>query len=361
MSEPAGVADSSSANHPPGSAPIIRVLEICNKKGCTRAPREVRANRGKIRLRGEGQARPRGRRRHLDHGPDDAGGRPGTTITVRSERAAGGRGRRRAGGTGERAVHGTGIRLLRAWPTQATSFLNTLAAGRRSATKLSYSRCWSASSSMRSSQDGLDGHEGGGAVGRCKVCPRSLPIRDRTAEQTCARPWRRARQWPPASRSRARDRAKSCSARFRRPLGRLCRRRLPRISCLKCFTALVTRPRCGQFPPSASARSRTRPAGPTNGLPLRSSLVAGLLADEHEMSDLQPSPGTVCVASFIERTARAFVLRLGEILQRIDLGRKLEIKLRLLSHRALLANRRWPCRVNAGSPRQFGAGASLRT
>ena len=33
MSEPAGVADSSSANHPPGSAPIIRVLEICNKKG----------------------------------------------------------------------------------------------------------------------------------------------------------------------------------------------------------------------------------------------------------------------------------------------------------------------------------------
>ena len=33
MSEPAGVADSSSANHPPGAAPIIRVLEICNKKG----------------------------------------------------------------------------------------------------------------------------------------------------------------------------------------------------------------------------------------------------------------------------------------------------------------------------------------
>ena len=33
MSEPAGVADSSSANHPPGPAPIVRVLEICNKKG----------------------------------------------------------------------------------------------------------------------------------------------------------------------------------------------------------------------------------------------------------------------------------------------------------------------------------------
>ena len=33
MSEPAGVADSSSANHPTNPAPIIRVLEICNKKG----------------------------------------------------------------------------------------------------------------------------------------------------------------------------------------------------------------------------------------------------------------------------------------------------------------------------------------
>jgi len=33
MSEPAGVADSSSANHPQNPAPITRVLEICNKKG----------------------------------------------------------------------------------------------------------------------------------------------------------------------------------------------------------------------------------------------------------------------------------------------------------------------------------------
>jgi phosphocarrier protein len=33
MSEPAGVAEISSANHPSGAAPITRVLEICNKKG----------------------------------------------------------------------------------------------------------------------------------------------------------------------------------------------------------------------------------------------------------------------------------------------------------------------------------------
>jgi len=33
MSEPAGVADFSSANHPSDAALIIRVLEICNKKG----------------------------------------------------------------------------------------------------------------------------------------------------------------------------------------------------------------------------------------------------------------------------------------------------------------------------------------
>ena len=31
MSEPGG--ELSSANHPPGEAPIVRVLEICNKKG----------------------------------------------------------------------------------------------------------------------------------------------------------------------------------------------------------------------------------------------------------------------------------------------------------------------------------------
>jgi phosphocarrier protein HPr len=33
MSEPASVADSSSANDPPDAAPIVRVLEICNKRG----------------------------------------------------------------------------------------------------------------------------------------------------------------------------------------------------------------------------------------------------------------------------------------------------------------------------------------
>jgi hypothetical protein len=88
--------------------------------------------------------------------------------------------------------------------------------------------------------------------------------------------------------------------------------------------------------------------------------VAGLLADEHEMSGLAALARHRLRCVFIERTARAFVLRLGELLQRIDLGRKLEIELRLLSHRALLANRRRPCRVNARPSRQFGAGASLR-
>ena len=33
MSEPAGVADFPSANHPSNAALIIRVLKICNKKG----------------------------------------------------------------------------------------------------------------------------------------------------------------------------------------------------------------------------------------------------------------------------------------------------------------------------------------
>jgi phosphocarrier protein len=33
MSEPAGVNDDASGNHSPDQAPIIRELEICNKKG----------------------------------------------------------------------------------------------------------------------------------------------------------------------------------------------------------------------------------------------------------------------------------------------------------------------------------------
>ena len=50
-------------------------------------------------------------------------------------------------------------------------------------------------------------------------------------------------------------------------LGRLCRRRFPRNSNLKCLTALVTKTILRSFQASANAVARTPPAGPTNGLP----------------------------------------------------------------------------------------------
>src|SRR5262245_56268599 len=138
-------------------------------------------------------------------------------------------------------------------------------------------------------------------------------------------------------------------------MGRMCRRRLPRISCLKCFTAMVTKTSVRGIPASASARSRTRPAGPAAEV----FLVAGLLAHEHDVSGPAALARHRLRCVLVERAARARVLGLGKLRERIDLRRKLEIKPRLPSHRALLANRCRPLRVNAGPPRQFAAGGGF--
>src|SRR5262245_13594222 len=84
-------------------------------------------------------------------------------------------------------------------------------------------------------------------------------------------------------------------------------------------------------------------------------LVAGLLADEHDVSGSAALARHRLRCVLVERAARARVLGLGKLRERIDLRRKLEIKLRLPSHRALLASRCRPLRVNAGPPRQFAA------
>src|SRR5919201_4872674 len=52
-------------------------------------------------------------------------------------------------------------------------------------------------------------------------------------------------------------------------------RRLPFGSHLKCFTTLVTYTSPRAMPAASTARSRMRPAGPTNGLPARSSSLPG--------------------------------------------------------------------------------------
>src|SRR5262249_12681985 len=89
-------------------------------------------------------------------------------------------------------------------------------------------------------------------------------------------------------------------------------------------------------------------------------LVAGLFADEHDVSGSAALARHRLRCVFVEGAARARVLGLGKLRERIDLQRKLEIKLRLPSHRALLANRCRPLRVNAGPPRQFAAGGLPR-
>jgi hypothetical protein len=79
--------------------------------------------------------------------------------------------------------------------------------------------------------------------------------------------------------------------------GRLCSRRLPRISCLKCLTAFVMKMSSRVNPASRSARSSMRPAGPTNGLPLISSWSPGCSPTSITVAPLGPVPGTACVAS----------------------------------------------------------------
>src|SRR5439155_17707427 len=74
-------------------------------------------------------------------------------------------------------------------------------------------------------------------------------------------------------------------------------------------------------------------------------LVTRLLADEHEVGRPASLAWHRLRRVLVERTARAFVLRLGKLRQRSDGRRKVEIELRFLSHRALQSLP--PCRINA--------------
>src|SRR5687767_1006938 len=80
------------------------------------------------------------------------------------------------------------------------------------------------------------------------------------------------------------------------PFGRSWRRLFPLARHLKCLTAFVTKTRLRSIPASASASSNTRPAGPTNGCPARSSLSPGCSPTKRTFALRGPSPNTVCVA-----------------------------------------------------------------
>src|SRR5438477_346838 len=74
-------------------------------------------------------------------------------------------------------------------------------------------------------------------------------------------------------------------------------RRLPRMTNLKCFTALVTYSVARSRWTSVSARSRTSPAGPTNGASRRSSWSPGCSPTSTTRACAGPRPNTVWVAS----------------------------------------------------------------
>src|SRR5579883_1946961 len=72
-------------------------------------------------------------------------------------------------------------------------------------------------------------------------------------------------------------------------------RRLPRGSHLKCLTVFVTHVSLRSIPASASARSSSLPAGPTNGWPARSSSFPGCSPTSIMRACALPSPKTVWV------------------------------------------------------------------
>ena len=65
---------------------------------------------------------------------------------------------------------------------------------------------------------------------------------------------------------------------------------------LKCLTTFVTKTRSRSIPAASSARSRTWPAGPTNGRPAWSSRSPGCSPTSISVAGTGPSPNTVWVA-----------------------------------------------------------------
>src|ERR687896_625020 len=73
-------------------------------------------------------------------------------------------------------------------------------------------------------------------------------------------------------------------------------RRRPRSSNLKCFTTFVTSASSRAMPAASRPLSSSRPAGPTKGLPARSSLSPGCSPTSITRARFRPSPKTVWVA-----------------------------------------------------------------
>src|SRR5262249_16322003 len=91
------------------------------------------------------------------------------------------------------------------------------------------------------------------------------------------------------------------------------------------------------------------PGGADEGLAGEVFLVAGLLADQHDVGGFAPLARYCLRRILVERAAPAFVLGFGKLKKRVDRRRKLKVELRPLSHRLLLtAAPRSQCRADTG-------------
>ena len=133
---------------------------------------------------------------------------------------------------------------------------------------------------------------------------------------------RRERRRPSVTMTRGFSRASSSSshawqATMCRCSGVLWMRRLPRGSKKKCLTALVGNTRSTGMPASSSSARNSRPAGPTNGRPRRSSSSPGCSPTSINRAPGGPSPcaplrrvlpqlaAAAAVERFLRRTTRA--------------------------------------------------------
>ena len=163
----------------------------------------------------------------------------------------------------------------------------SFATSRRSATKSRMPVTRASSSGARRIEEGCTVATTCGPVRVDRTC-RAPSSPETAARGGSGRPWRRARRPPSASRPRSRLRATAGTRSSRSQFGFWWMRRLPRGSHLKCLTAFVTYARARSIPASASALSKTRPAGPTNGRPSRSSSLPGCSPTNRTSASLAP-------------------------------------------------------------------------
>ena len=113
------------------------------------------------------------------------------------------------------------------------------------------------------------------------------------------------RRAPRGARARAPPGPTEDRPRPRSRFGRSWRRRLlPARSPLEVLDDVGDEDALAVDAGGSTASSRIRPAGPTNGAPGESSVIAGLLADEHQRRGTGPSPKTVWVPDAHRSQAR---------------------------------------------------------